>query len=69
MYNSKPHPPLPVCVSQLQILLIQKIHYTGIHNHRGWQIMLMANGDYWGLMGIYFHPINPSWGLLGLIGD
>ena len=30
---------------------------------------LMANGDYWGLMGIYFHAINPSWGLLGINGD
>ena len=30
---------------------------------------LMANGDYWGLMGIYFHAINPSWGLLGIIGE
>ncbi len=30
---------------------------------------LMANGDYWGLMGIYFHAINPSWGLMGIIGD
>ncbi len=33
---------------------------------------LMANGDYWGLMGIYFHPINLNgdyWGLMGVNGD
>ncbi len=33
---------------------------------------LMANGDYWGLMGICFHPINLNgdyWGLLGINGQ
>ncbi len=29
----------------------------------------MANGDYWGLMGIYFHAINLSWGLVGINVD
>ena len=29
----------------------------------------MANGDYWELMGIYFHAINLSWGLIGINGD
>ncbi len=32
-------------------------------------VRLMANGDYWGLMGIYFHAINLSWGLMGIMGD
>ena len=26
---------------------------------------LMANGNYWGLMGIYLLPINPYWGING----
>ncbi len=30
---------------------------------------LMANRDYWGLMGIYFHAISLSWGLMEIIGD
>ncbi len=30
---------------------------------------LMADGDYWGLMGIYLAAINPIWGLMGIIGD
>ncbi len=28
---------------------------------------LMADGDYWGLMGIYLAAINPQWGLMGII--
>ncbi len=46
-------------------MMIQvKFHITGCGR-------LMANGDYWGLMGIYFHPINLNgdyWGLLGISG-
>ena len=43
--------------------------YFTVQTHVSGCGRLMANGDYWGLMGIYFHVINPSWGLMGIIGD
>ena len=46
-------------------ILEQMAHYSiYVKTGRG---RLMANGDYWGLMRIYVQPINPSWGLPGII--